>query len=113
MAFNELLADRIRGIMDARRVPYTEKKMFGGLCFMVDDKMLLGVEKNRLMARIDPDETAQALKKKGTMTMDFTGKVMKGFLFIDENSVDMDADLEYWVELCLKYNPKAKASKKA
>jgi hypothetical protein len=44
--------------------------------------------------------------------MDFTGRVMKGFLFIDDTAVDMDKDLEYWVDLCLKYNPKAKASKK-
>src|SRR6187200_1547479 len=111
MAYNELMADRIRRIMDGRRVKYTEKKMFGGLCFMVDDKMLLGVEKARLMARIDPEDAPNALKMKGTMPMDFTGKVMKGFLFIDEKSVDLEDDLEYWVDLCLKYNPKAKASK--
>ena len=111
MAFNELLADRVRRIMDGRRVKYTEKKMFGGLCFLVDDKMLLGVEKARLMVRIDPEEAPKAVKKKGTKPMDFTGKVMKGFLFVEEESVDLDSDLEYWVDMCLKYNPKAKSSK--
>ena len=112
MAYNEQLADRIKQILESRKVKYGEKKMFGGLCFMVDDKMLIGVEKDRLMARIDPDDEVKALKRKGAKPLDFTGRVMKGFLFIDEHYVDMDDDLEYWVALCLKYNPKAKASKK-
>ena len=79
---------------------------------MVDDKMLLGVEKARLMARIDPEDEPIAMKRKGTHPMDFIGRVMKGYLFIDETAVDLDKDLEYWVSLCLKYNPKSKASKK-
>ena len=112
MAFNELLADRIRQMLDIRKVKYAEKKMFGGLCFMVDDKMLMGVEKDRLMARIDPEDETKAMKRKGTKPMDFTGRVMKGYVFVDENALDLDKDLEYWVSLCLTYNPKAKASKK-
>jgi TfoX/Sxy family transcriptional regulator of competence genes len=86
--------------------------MFGGICFLVDDKMLVGVEKDRLMARIDPEDEAAAMKKKGARPMDFTGRVMKGFVFVDDQAVDMDDDLDYWLSLCLKYNPKAKASKK-
>jgi TfoX/Sxy family transcriptional regulator of competence genes len=112
MAYNEVLADRVKEILNSKKIKYTEKKMFGGLCFLVDDKMLLGVEKNRLMTRIDPEDEPTALKKKGAKPMDFTGKVMKGFLFVDDHAVDMDKDLEYWVDLCMKYNPKAKASKK-
>lgn len=112
MAYNEHLADRIKQLLDSRKVKFTEKKMFGGLCFMVDDKMLMGVEKERLMARIDPEDEPKAFKRKGTKPMDFTGRVMKGYVFIDEKVLDMDDDLEYWVTLCLKYNPKAKASKK-
>ncbi len=112
MAFNEALADRVRHLLAGRRVQYTEKKMFGGICFLVDDKMLVGVEKDRLMARIDPEDEATASKKKGAKPMDFTGRVMKGYLFVDDTAVDMDDDLEYWLSLCLKYNPKAKASKK-
>jgi TfoX/Sxy family transcriptional regulator of competence genes len=112
MGYNESLADRIRNILEERKVKHADKKMFGGLCFLVDDKMLIGVEKNRLMARIDPEDEPKALKRKGAKPMDFTGRVMKGFLFIDDTAVDMDEDLEYWVDLCLKYNPKAKASKK-
>jgi TfoX/Sxy family transcriptional regulator of competence genes len=113
MAYNEALARRIEEILQTRNIKFTGKKMFGGLCFLVDDKMLLGVEKNRLMVRIDPEDEATAGKKKGASPMDFTGRVMKGFLFVDENVVDLDKDLEYWVDLCLKYNPKAKGKSKS
>ena len=112
MAFNESLAERIRQILEERHSAYTEKRRFGGLCFLVDEKMLIGVEKNRLMARIDPEDEGIAFKKKGAKPMDFTGKVMKGYVFIDEQAVDLDKDLEFWVDLCLKYNPKAKTSNK-
>jgi len=112
MAYNESLADRVKQILDTRKVKYTEKKMFGGLCFLVDDKMLMGVEKERLMVRIDQEDEPKASKKKGVKPMDFTGRIMKGYLFVDDKAVDMDDELEYWVNLCLKFNPKAKASKK-
>lgn len=112
MPFNEALADRVRQHLSSRRVRFTEKRMFGGLCFLVDEKMLMGVEKDRLMVRIDQEDEATALKRTGAKPMDFTGRVMKGFLFVDDTAVDMDDDLEYWIALCLKYNPKAKASKK-
>lgn len=112
MAYNESLADRVKEILNSKKIKFTEKKMFGGMCFLVDDKMLLGVEKNKLMARIDPEDETKAMKKKGAKPMDFTGRIMKGFLYVDDNAVDMDKDLEYWVDLCMKFNPKAKASKK-
>ena len=112
MAFDEFLADRIRIILRDKRVMFDEKKMIGGLCFMVDDKMCVGVEKNKLMARIDPDFYEQALTKKGCREMDLTGRTMKGFVFVEPVGVDMDRDLEYWVQLCLDFNPKAKSSKK-
>ena len=112
MAYNEQLADRVRQILGTRKARYTEKKMFGGLCFLVNDKMLMGVEKERLMVRIGQEAEASALKKKGAKPMDFTGRVMKGYLFVDQDAVDMNKDLEYWVDLCLKYNPLAKANKK-
>lgn len=112
MAYNESLATRVEQILDDRKVKHTSKKMFGGLCYLVDDKMLMGVEKDRLMVRIDPEDEVAAMKKKGTKPMDFTGRVMKGYVFVDEADVDLEKDLEYWVDLALKYNPKAKASKK-
>src|SRR5688572_5484226 len=111
MAYDEHMADRVRQSLKTRRTKFIEKKMFGGVCFLVDDKMLMGVEKERLMVRIDPEDQPKALKKKGAKPMDFTGRIMKGFLFIDDDAVDMDKELEYWIDLCMKYNPKAKASK--
>ena len=113
MAYNEHLADRIKENLESRKIKYIEKKMFGGVCLMVDDKMLMGVMKDQLMARVDPvDDAPKALKRKGAVMMDFTGKTMKGFILVDEDVIDMEEDLDYWVSLCLKYNPKAKASKK-
>src|SRR5690349_1912049 len=66
MAYNESLAARVEQILDERKTKHTSKKMFGGLCYLVDDKMLMGVEKDRLMVRIDPEDEAAAMKKKGT-----------------------------------------------
>ncbi len=79
---------------------------------MVDDKMCVGVVRNQLMARIDPDVYEKVLNTRGSQEMDFTGRPMKGFLFIKPEGVDMEEDLEYWVDLCLEYNPRAKSSKK-
>jgi len=111
MAYDEFLADRVRVILKDKRVVYDEKKMMGGLSFMVDHKMCIGVIKNKLMARIDPDIYEQALMKKGCHEMDFTGRPMKGFVFVEPEGVDMDSDLDYWVQLCLDFNPNAKSGK--
>jgi TfoX/Sxy family transcriptional regulator of competence genes len=113
MAYDELLADRIRNILRRKQVPNLEKKMMGGLCFMVDDKMCVGIVKNELMARIDPEIYEEALTKNSAHEMNFTGRPMKGFLFVEPEGVDMDHDLEYWVDLCLDFNPRAKSSKKS
>jgi hypothetical protein len=112
MAYNEHLADRVRKIFKEKRIRTEEKKMMGGLCFMVKDKMCLGVEKERLMARVGPEAYEDALKKKGCRPMDFTGRPLKGFVYVEPDGIDMDNDLEYWIGLCLSFNPKAKSSKK-
>jgi TfoX/Sxy family transcriptional regulator of competence genes len=112
MAFNEKLADRTRELIALTQKNVEEKKMFGGLCFMVNDKMCIGVEKERLMVRIDPERYEEAMEKEGCQPMDFTGKVMKGFVFVDADSVTTQKKLEYWVVLALEYNKIAKASKK-
>jgi len=112
MAYDELLADRIRSVLKEKQISCDEKKMMGGLCFMVDDKMCIGIVKNELMARIDPDIYNVALTKKGCKEMNFTGRPMKGFVFVEPEGIDMDKDLEFWVNLCLDYNPRATSSKK-
>ncbi|TAJ15492.1 TfoX family protein [Marinilabiliaceae bacterium JC017] len=112
MAYDENLADRLRMTLKEKRVAYLEKKMMGGLCFMVDDKMCVGIIKNNLMARIDPGIYEEAITRPGCKPMDFTGRPMKGFVFIEPYGIDMDEDLDHWVQLCLDFNPKAKAGKK-
>ena len=83
MAFNEKMADRVRDIISETHKISEEKKMFGGLCFMVNDKMCVGVESDRLMIRFDPEKNDDLMEKEGVMPMDFTGRVMKGYLFVD------------------------------
>jgi TfoX/Sxy family transcriptional regulator of competence genes len=112
MAYDEFLADRIRKAFQEEHVVFEEKKMMGGICYLVNDKMCAGVVKNRLMARIDPDIHMDALNRKGCVEMDFTGKPMKGYVFIEPEGTDLDIDLEYWIKLSLDFNPKAKSSKK-
>jgi TfoX/Sxy family transcriptional regulator of competence genes len=74
--------------------------------------MCVGVEKDRLMLRIDPANYEALLEKEGCRPMDFTGKVMKGYVFVDEEALRTRKKLEFWVGLALEYNKIAKASKK-
>lgn len=112
MAYNEFLADRIVNILKEKNINFFEKKMFGGACFMVDDKMCLGVVKDEVMARIGIEKYSEALLKEGCNEMNFTGRPMKGYVFLTDDAIDLDSDLEYWVQLALDFNPFAKASKK-
>jgi TfoX/Sxy family transcriptional regulator of competence genes len=112
MAYNEHLADRISRVFSEKHVSFEERKMMGGLCFMIDDKMCVGVNKDDLMARIDPEIYPEALKRKGSREMDFTGRPMKGFVFVEPTGTDIENDLEYWIKLALEFDPKAKSSKK-
>ncbi|HYC29751.1 MAG TPA: TfoX/Sxy family protein [Chitinophagaceae bacterium] len=112
MAYNEKLADRVRERIAETHKNIEEKKMFGGLCFMVNDKMCIGVEKERLMLRIDPGKYDEVMEKEGCSPMDFTGKVMKGFVFVDADVVRTKKQLDYWVDLALEYNKIARASRK-
>jgi|SRR5436190_18874373 len=112
MAYNEKLADRTREIISLTQKNVEEKKMFGGLCFMVNDKMCVGVEQERLMVRLDPAKFDEVMEKEGCKPMDFTGKVMKGFVFVDIEALNTKKKLQYWVKLALDYNKIAKPGKK-
>jgi TfoX/Sxy family transcriptional regulator of competence genes len=112
MAYNEKLADRVRELIALTHKNIEEKKMFGGLCFMVNGKMCVGVEKERLMVRLDPARYDEALEQDGATPMDFTGKVMKGYVFVDIDALKAKKQLSYWVDLALEHNKIAKASKK-
>ena len=112
MAYDEHLAERISSVLKEKKVRFEAKNMMGGLCYMIKDKMAVGIIKDSLMIRIDPELYESSLKKKGVRPMDFTGKVLKVFLLVDRIAIDMQKDLEHWIQLCLDFNPKAKSSKK-
>ncbi len=112
MAYNEKLADRTREIIAVTHKKVEEKKMFGGLCFMVNDKMCIGVEKERLMVRLDPALYDVVIEEDGCKPMDFTGRIMKGYVFVDVEALSTKKKLEYWVKLALDFNKVAKSSKK-
>jgi hypothetical protein len=112
MAYDEHLAERVRAEFKATKTPYEEKRMMGGLCFMVSGKMCVGIEKDRLMARIDPAIYDEALTRTGCVPMDFTGRPMRGFVFVNPPGLKSNCDLKSWLQLALEFNPKAVASKK-
>jgi len=118
MAYDEYLGDRIRQSLKEKKTPFTELKMMGGLCFKVDEKMLCGIHIDKkygdslLMARIGEAEYEKQISKKECLPMDFTGRPMRGYVFITPEGFDSDKDLSYWLDRCLDFNPEAKASKK-
>ena len=117
MAYDEYLADRIRRNLKEKHIIFSELKMMGGLCFKVDNKMLCGIHIDKkygdslLMARIGLDTYESELQKPECLPMDFTGRPMKGYIFVTPDGFDTDDDLSYWIDLCLAFNPLAKASK--
>ena len=109
MAFSEFLVERVRErFKNISNVE--ERKMMGGLIFMVNEKMCVGVDidkktnLDRLMVRVGKLAYEELLKKTGSKKMDFTGKVMRGFLFIDPDGFDMEEDLDFWIEKALEFN---------
>ena len=111
MAYKEELAGRIRtALADQKAVE--EKKMMGGLTFMVNGKMCVGVHGDELMVRMDPGAHENALEREGCRVMDFTGRPMKGFVFVGPRGTTSAEDLDYWINLALDFNKRAKASKR-
>jgi TfoX/Sxy family transcriptional regulator of competence genes len=111
MAFDEKLNDRIRESLE--NIPNVEEKeMFGGTCYMVNGKMCVGVVKDKMMCRIGPDAYEVALEMPGCTEMIFTGKPMIGYVFVQQEGIRTKAEFQYWINLCLAFNPLAKSSKK-
>ena len=113
MAYDLNLAQRIRDYLKKTGQPVEEKKMMGGLTFMVNGKMCVGVLNEDLMARIAPEDYKQALTHPGCRKMDLTGRPMKGFVFIDKTGTGNDDPLQFWINMALAYNPRAKTVKKS
>lgn len=99
MAFDEGLAQRIRDVLGSR--PFvTERQMFGGLAFLLDGKMFVGILNSRLMARVGPERYQDALALPYVHEMDFPGKPLNGYVYIDSPGLEDDKALEAWVTWC-------------
>jgi TfoX/Sxy family transcriptional regulator of competence genes len=109
---NHITAARIADILTVKGIAFEHKRMFGGDCFMVDDKMLAGTYKGGIMARVDPAEELELTRRPGASAMVHGGRAMSGFLMIEAEGFERDHDLNFWIEKCLEFNPKAKSSKK-
>ncbi|MFS4456369.1 TfoX/Sxy family protein [Maribacter sp. 2304DJ31-5] len=109
MAYSEYLAERVRHRLHGNGF-IEEKKMMGGLIFMCNGKMCVGVDidketgQDRLMVRVGKLDYQELLQKEGSKKMDFTGKPMRGFLFIDSNGFDAEDDLDFWINKALALN---------
>jgi len=118
MPYDEYQVDRISQCLRDKNADFISKKMFGGMLFMLDVKMLCGVHYDKkkktdlLMARIGIEASPAALLRSGCHPMDFTGRPMRGYVFVTPEGYDSDNDLDYWMQLCLDFNPLAKATKK-
>ena len=117
MAYDEYIAERIRRSFKDKNIVHSEKKMMGGLCFMIDDKMACGTHSDKklnmdlLMLRIGEDNVNNYIKHEHVLEMNFTGRPMKNFIFVKPEGFDLDQDLDMWLQLCIDFNPLAKKSK--
>ena len=102
MAYDEGLAERLRDVY-VSMPDVAEKKMFGGLAFMVNGHMSCGVVNDTLMVRVGPEAYANALARPHARQMDFTGKPLKGFVYVAPEGVESDEALSSWVSLSLEF----------
>lgn len=110
MAYNERLTNIIREAF-ADLSDVEEKKMFRGVCFMVDGKMCICISDDNLLCRVGPDLFEEALEKNGTRTMINNGRTMKGFVYVSDDVLQKRSDFDYWINNSLAFNKFAKASK--
>lgn len=113
MAFNEELAERIR-LYTASQKGIEEKKMFGGIAFMLRGKMFCGIVKDELMVRLKQDRYEAALQQAHVREMDFTGRPMRGYVFVSPEGLRTERQLSGWVEFgieCVRSLPTGKKKK--
>ncbi len=118
MAYNENTAQRIRQILVEKNIAFEEKKMFGGVCILINGKMCCGTHIDKqtnedfLLCRVGEEQYISAIEKNYVIPMTFTGKPMKGYLFVTKDGHKTKKQLSYWLQLCKNYNPKAIKNKK-
>ena len=101
MAYNLKLAERIRSELDG--IPVVEKKMFGGVGFLLNGNMACGVNKNDLIFRVDPEKHVALLKKPHVRPFDMTGRPMKGWLVVDAEGVKTEKQLSMWIKQGIEF----------
>ncbi|HEU4915545.1 MAG TPA: TfoX/Sxy family protein [Acidimicrobiia bacterium] len=102
MAYDEVLAARVRELLEGNP-DISERKMFGGIAFLLAGNMSVGVSKDQLMVRIDPEDQETALDRPGVRPFDMTGRPMKGWILVGPEGITEDADLETWVSAGLDF----------
>ena len=102
MAVSKLLVERIRHVLSRRR-GITEKKMFGGVCFLLNGNMLVAVWNDSLIARLGVEQAEIALTEPDVREMDLTGRPMKGWIIVGEDGIDSDQQLTRWIDLSLTF----------
>lgn len=115
MPADAILMDRVRGLLLLALPPnpdVEEKKMFNGVAFMVNGKMCICVSNDEIMCRINPLIHEEMVEKPGCRAMEMKGKPYKGFVYVENNAIAGRDNLNFWINLCLEYNPLAKASAK-
>lgn len=112
MAYNIALADRIREhLATIPNLKVEEKRMFSGLAFMVNNKMCINVSGENLMCRFDPNLLEELAEKRGFLPMIMKGKQMTGYCYVESEGFSRKEDFEFWLNLCLDFNDRAKSSK--
>ena len=106
MAFDEALAGRIRKVVGARP-GVVEKKMFGGVAFLLDGNMSVGVHRDEMIVRIAPEATDAALREKGVRLFDVTGRPMKGWLLVGPEAIETAAGLKAWITFAREWTAKS------
>src|SRR5262245_13899029 len=102
MAYDEGLAERIRGVLEDL-AGVSERRMFGGIAFLVKGHMSVGIVQDKLMVRVGPDSYDRVLRERHARRMDFTGRPMKGFVYVVPSGYESDADLQRWVNLGVRH----------
>lgn len=103
MAYDENLGLRVANMLSRRDTAFNEKRMFGGLGFMINDKMSIGIIKDELMIRVLDDKFEQTLGKEHVREMDFAGRPMRGFVYVERDAFVTDAALGEWVDLAIEF----------
>ena len=113
MAYDQQLAQRVRRLLAKAGVKnVTEKPMFSGLAFLVNDKMCVNISGDQLMCRFDPKRRDELADRPGFQVFEMNGRIMKGYCYVAPDAIRDDTDLKAWVDECLAFNPLAKSSKK-